>query len=59
MENCIPQNLRMIRFVPKKCVQERLARRLVAAAARLDRDKDGVDLGQLLGVVKAHHPPAI
>jgi hypothetical protein len=35
----------MIRFVPKKCVQERLARRLVAAAARLDRDKHGIDLG--------------
>jgi hypothetical protein len=45
MENCIRRELRMICFVAKERVQEGLARGFVAAASRLDGDKDGINLG--------------
>src|SRR5713226_5321115 len=49
----------MIRIVPEEGVKERFGRWLLAAATRLDRDKYCVNLRQLLGVGKAHHPSAI
>ncbi len=51
--------LRMVRIVPEEGVKERFARWFLAAAARLDRNKHGVNLRQLLGVVESHHPPPI
>jgi len=53
------QRLRMIRIVPEEGVKERFGRWFLAAATRLDRDKHCVNLRQLLGIVKAHHPSAI
>src|SRR6266403_268549 len=53
------QALRMIRIVPEEGVKERFGRRFLAAATRLDRNKHRVNLRQLLGIVKAHHPSAI
>src|ERR1700737_5262011 len=49
----------MVGFIAGQCIQERLVRRLVTTTTRFDSDKDSVNLSQLLGVVKAHHPPAI
>ncbi len=49
----------MVRIVPEEGVEERFGRWLPAAATRLDRDKYRVNLRQLLGIVKAHHPSAI
>src|SRR5258708_610846 len=53
------QRLRMIRIVPEEGVKERFGRWFLAAATRLDGDKHRVNLRQLLGIVKAHHPSAI
>ncbi len=52
-------DLGMIYFFTKQGIQKRLAGRLVAASAWLDRNEDCIDFGQLLGIVKAQHPTAI
>src|SRR5271163_2399711 len=49
----------MVGFVAQKSVREWLAGRFVAAAAGLDGDENRVNLSQLLGFVKAHHPAPI
>jgi len=46
----------MIRIVPEEGVKERFGRRFLLPPRRLDRNKYRVNLRQLLGIVKAHHP---
>src|SRR5437762_13987247 len=49
----------MIWLAAKRGVEKGLAGRFVAAAVRLNRDKYGVDLRQLLRIVKAQYPAAV
>ena len=49
----------MIGFVAEEGVEEGLAGGLMAAAAGLDGDEDGVDFGDALGIVEAHDPAAL
>jgi hypothetical protein len=43
--------LRMVGFFAEQSVKEWFAGRFLTAAARLDGDKDRIDLGQLFGVI--------
>lgn len=51
--------LRMIRFLSQQGIQERLASRFLAAAVRLDRDKDCINFGQLLRIIQAENPASV
>src|SRR5258707_2271232 len=53
------RDLRMIGLIAKQRVQKWLAGWLVASASRLHGDEHGVDLRQLLGIIKAHHPSPV
>ena len=55
----ISLNLWMIGLVAKQCVQKRLARWFVTSASGLHRNEDSVNLRQLLGIVKPHHPSPV
>ena len=58
-KECFRLRLRMIGLVAKEGVEKWFACGLVAPAPRLDGDEDGIDLGQLLGIVEPHDPAAV
>src|ERR1700722_19415632 len=51
--------LRMIRFPAQEGIEKGLVGRLLAAAVRLNRNKDGVNFSELLRIIQPQHPAAI
>src|SRR5438270_11127291 len=49
----------MVGLAPQRSIEKRLSTRLLAAAVRVNSNKNSVDLGEPLRIVKSQHPAAV
>jgi hypothetical protein len=49
----------VVSFFSQQRVKKRLAGRFLAAAMRFNRDEDGIDFGEMLGILEAKDPAAV
>src|SRR5258708_15135952 len=55
----LAEELWVVSFFSQQCVQKWFTGRFLAAAVRLNCYEDGINFGQMLGIVEAQNPAAV